>query len=155
MNKPLLTGSFIPKTFTEPVLCGRPCVSSGDTGRSRTPPHLERWSRNCSHRRKMERCPLIPQNRATWGEVAGLQKEHLSVSARARAVWGFGKLEFLWKMTMRGDCDEAQWWQPSDLQTVCLGGEGKVWNGSLLWGVLLEGFLVPQLVKNPPAMQET
>ena len=94
-SSPLLTGTFIEKTFMEPLLHERPCVSSGDTGRSRTPPHLEQWSRNCSHRRKMERYPLIPQNRATWGEVVGLQKEHWSVSARARAVWGFGKLEFL------------------------------------------------------------
>ena len=31
---PLLTGSFSPQNFTEPLLCGRPCVSSGDT---RTP----------------------------------------------------------------------------------------------------------------------
>ena len=34
---PLLTGSFSPQNFTEPLLCGRPCVSSGDTRRSRKP----------------------------------------------------------------------------------------------------------------------
>lgn len=40
-SSPLLTGTFIEKTFMEPLLHERPCVSSGDTGRSRTPPYLE------------------------------------------------------------------------------------------------------------------
>ena len=38
---PLIPGSLISQTFMEPLFCGRPCVSSGDTGRSRTPSHLE------------------------------------------------------------------------------------------------------------------
>ena len=38
---PLIPGSFIPQTFMEPLFCGRSYVSSGDTGRSRTPPYLE------------------------------------------------------------------------------------------------------------------
>lgn len=50
-SSPLLTGTFIEKTFMEPLLHERPCVSSGDTGRSRTAPHLERWSRSHSHMR--------------------------------------------------------------------------------------------------------
>ena len=83
---PLLTGSFIPQNFMEPLLCGRPCVSSGDTRRSRTPQHLELQSRSHSHRRKVERRPLVPKNKAIWGTVVGIQEEHSSVGAWARAV---------------------------------------------------------------------
>ena len=31
-----------------------------------------------------------------------------------------------WVPSVGDDCDEAAWWHPSDLQTVCLGGDGKV-----------------------------
>ena len=78
---PLLTGSFIPQNFMEPLLCGRPCVSSGDTRRSRTPQHPERWSRSHSHTRNVERHPLGPQNKAIWGREVGLKEEHSSVGA--------------------------------------------------------------------------
>ena len=37
-----------------------------------------------------------------------------------------------WVPSVGGDCDEAGWWQLSDLQTMCLGGDGKFSNGSLL-----------------------
>ena len=57
------------------------CVSSGDTRRSRTPPHLEQRSRSRSHTRKVERRPLVALNKATWGRVVGLQEKHSSVSA--------------------------------------------------------------------------
>lgn len=30
-----------------------------------------------------------------------------------------------WVPSVGGDCEEAAWWHPSDLQTVCLGGTGS------------------------------
>jgi len=49
-SSPLLTGTFIEKTFMVfSLLHERPCVSSGDTGRSRTLPYLERWSGSQSY----------------------------------------------------------------------------------------------------------
>ena len=71
----LLSGLFSPRVSGS--LCsveGR--VSRGDSRRSRTRPHLERWSRSCSHMRTVERCPLVPHNKATQCEVVGLQREH-------------------------------------------------------------------------------
>lgn len=117
------SGSFIPQTFMEPVLCGRPCVSSGDTRRSRTPQHLEWWSKSCSHMRKVERHPLVPQKRATRGRV---QEEHLIVGAWVR---GFGALGN-WVHSARGDGNEPGWWQHPELYTV-----SYEWEENLKWDI--------------------
>lgn len=70
--------------------------------------------------RTVQRCPLVPHNKATQCEVVGLQKEH----SVPEAGW-FGALGS-WVPSVGGDRDEAAWWHPSDLQAVCLGGDGKV-----------------------------
>lgn len=69
---------------------------------------------------------LIPQNRATWGRVVGLQRT-LECQCQSQ-----GSLR-LWeaRVPVRDDDEEVivmklSGGSPPDLQTVCLGGEGKI-----------------------------
>ena len=129
---PLLTGSFIPQNFTDPLLCGRPCVSSGDTRRSRTPPHLELRSRSHSHRRKVERHTIGPQNRQYGAQRWGSRR-----STRV-LVLEQGPFEALgtWAPSVGDDGNEPEWWQQPDCRRGLM-SERKVWNQACMLEVHL------------------
>ena len=101
-------------------------------GEAGQPPLLERWSRSQSHRSKLKRHPLVPQNKATRGRAVGLQEKPSSVSAWARAVWALRS----WVPSVGGDRDEAGWWQ-YQTSWQCLMGEKKIWNRTYTIEVLL------------------
>ena len=64
----------------------------------------------------MERRPLVLQKKAKWGGGVGSQKStRMSVPEPGR----FGALGS-WVPSVGGDGNEPGWWQPSDLQLVCL-----------------------------------
>lgn len=86
------------KTFTEYLLQERPCWGSGDTRRSRTPPHLEQRSRSRSHTRKVERRPLVALNKAIWGRVVGLQEEHSVSVPEPRCFAALGSWVPMWEV---------------------------------------------------------
>ena len=101
------------------------CVSSGDTRRSRTPPHLEQRSRSRSHTRKVERRPLVPRNKAAPEGVVGLQEEHSSVGTWARVVWGLENLGSF--------CGRWSWWGWLVAALRLTGSVSWGWWESLKW----------------------
>ena len=102
VNMYLVHCLILSQSLTEPLLC-EGCVSRGFSRRSRTPPRLERWCRSCSHMRTVQRCPLVPHNKATQCEVVGLQKEHSVPEAGWFVALGS------WVPSVGDDCDEAGW----------------------------------------------
>lgn len=124
--------------FTEPLLFGKSCVSSGGIRVSRTYPNPYNDRLLELHLDKEDGEVFFKTHKTSKrrGKVVGLQVQALECKCPEPGQLG------VWETAVPSvgvDCNESGWWQLSDMQMVYLRSERKPWRenclGSSFWTV--------------------